>query len=402
MPDSASAARRLRSQQDTIVELGLLCASEHSLDELLHEASRLVRQALDADFTKVLERRRNGSLLVRAGDGWPDGVVGTIEIPPGGDSQASAALRANAPVIVTDLPGETRFTPWQPFLDLGVRSGVNVVIRAHGRPYGVLEANAREQRQWDRDDVNFLQSAANLLGVALERQQYEEERDHIINLTSHELRNPLSIVLGYAQRVRRRLQAGTDLPRDELIEAVESIYSGARSMQRLLDTLMQLAQVEEGVQDLEPDTPLADVIEAVMAQMRELYPATVFRTDISAAVAGLLTQEEMAQMLIANIVENAAKYSRLQPEVTVTLEPGDGTSTLRVRDRCGGLPSDDLDRIFDRYFRGESAGGSRGLGLGLFIALRAADALGWRVGVDNFPGEGCEFHVTIPRRLTPA
>jgi two-component system, OmpR family, sensor histidine kinase MprB len=140
---------------------------------------------------------------------------------------------------------------------------------------------------------------------------------------------------------------------------------------------------------------LDSVLHRVAAEAEQRYPSVRFEWS-EELLPSVMGNVDAAYMLFANLVENAAKYSRLEPLVQLSLEHAEGNCVIRVRDRCGGIAGDDLDRLFDRYFRGQSANEFRGLGLGLFVAHRAAESLGWRVSVQNYPGMGCEFVVTIP------
>jgi signal transduction histidine kinase len=89
----------------------------------------------------------------------------------------------------------------------------------------------------------------------------------------------------------------------------------------------------------------------------------------------------------------------MRPEVLVALESRQDGALLAVRDTCGGIAGEELDRLFDRYFRGQSASEIRGLGLGLFVAHRSADAMAWSIDVQTYAGDGCEFRIAMPARL---
>ena len=390
---ASDALERGRRFTRAAVAFGLLSIRERSLQALLDEAALIVREALQTDAAKVLEARPNGSLLVRAGVGWPPGVVGELEIPAADSSMASFALVTRQPVVVNDLQQESRFWPSSIFLRLGVRSGVNVVVEQAPMPFGVLEVDTFTVRDFAQDDIDFLQSIANLLSVAIARQQYEEERDHLVNIAAHELRNPLTVILGFSQRLVRDL---AELPvSDAQGRAIREIHVNALRMQRLIDLLLDLGRVERGTEPRHDRVSLVRMLRRLMDEGRVSYPAVEFVDQIPDGESMIETDEDLAQLVLANIVDNAAKYSRVRPEVTIRVEPTDAGWMVRVADGCGGINAEDLDRLFDRYFRGQSASDFRGFGLGLFVAHRSAENLGWRIDVRNVPG-GCEFMVAIP------
>ncbi|MBI3408624.1 MAG: PAS domain S-box protein [Planctomycetes bacterium] len=164
---------RLR-QQRAVADLGLFALRTTEFEKLLHRAVETVSQALDHEFCKVLELRPDGqALLLRAGVGWNDGLVGTAVVPAELDSQAGFTLLTDQPVIVADLSTESRFTGPALLRDHGVVCGMSVVISGSVRPFGVLGAHTRRRRDYSKDDVFFLQSVANILAEFIERRRMD-------------------------------------------------------------------------------------------------------------------------------------------------------------------------------------------------------------------------------------
>lgn len=167
------ASRRAR-QQAALADLGLLALARGDLDTLLEAAVVTVRDTLEVDLVKVLERAPDGrSLLLRAGAGWHDGLVGkaVVTVEVGGDltSQSGYTLRVDEPVIVEDLARETRFSGSSLLTDHGVVSGLSVVIRGQHESFGVLGAHTCHHRVFDRHEAAFLRSVANVLAMAVDR-----------------------------------------------------------------------------------------------------------------------------------------------------------------------------------------------------------------------------------------
>jgi len=179
-PNSTSSAQVevLLRQQTALARFGELALRSENLDEILTESCRLVGEALGTDLAKVLELQADGrTLLVRAGVGWEAGVVGQTRVEAHEGSSEGHALRTSEPVISTDLAGETRFTTPEFLRDNGVRALVNVVIIG-GKdqpPYGVLEVDSRLPREFDDNDISFLQTYANLLAAAVDRLRVLQE-----------------------------------------------------------------------------------------------------------------------------------------------------------------------------------------------------------------------------------
>ncbi len=162
----------LLRQQTTLARFGELALRSENLDEILSEACSLVGEALGTDLAKVLELQEDGrTLLVKAGVGWKPGVVGQVRVEAEESSSEGHALQTGKPVISTDTRHETRFSLPGFLRDNNVQALVNVVILgAKGRPpYGVLEVDSHEPREFGDSDIAFLRGYANLLAAAVDR-----------------------------------------------------------------------------------------------------------------------------------------------------------------------------------------------------------------------------------------
>lgn len=164
-------------QQAAIADLGLRALADVDLPALMDHAANLVAQTLQVEFVKVLELLPDGrQLLLRAGVGWEEGLVGQALVECGAGSQAGYTLTSRAPVISEDLRTETRFRASPLSCDHGLVSGISVVIYAHGRgvPFGILGALTPYFRRFTEDEANFLQAVANVLAAAIERKRVEQ------------------------------------------------------------------------------------------------------------------------------------------------------------------------------------------------------------------------------------
>ncbi len=162
-------------QQAAIAELGQRALTETDLSALMNQAVALVAQTLEVGYCKILELLPDGeALLLRAGVGWRESLVGQVTLNVKPASQMSYALFSSEVVIVEDLRTETRFRGDPLLLDHGVVSGFSVIIHGQEQPFGVLGAYTSQRRTFSQDDVHFLQAVANVLATALERKRTEE------------------------------------------------------------------------------------------------------------------------------------------------------------------------------------------------------------------------------------
>ena len=163
-------------QQQTIAELGELALREPEIQCVLDRAVEMIARTLEAQFCKVLELLPGREeLLLRAGVGWSEGLVGHAIVGSARDSQAGYTLESDGPVVVEDLGRETRFSGPPLLTDHGVVSGMSCVIRcAGGTPWGVLGTHTVERTAFTQHDLNFLVAAANVLGAAIDRRRSDE------------------------------------------------------------------------------------------------------------------------------------------------------------------------------------------------------------------------------------
>lgn len=180
--------RGLLDRQRVLADFGDFVLDHEDLDQILTEGCRLIAQALDTDLAKVIEiERSNDTGFIRAGIGWNAGVVGHERISLSERSSEAFAIEKSEPVITNDIAHEERFDFPQFLLDHGVVALVNVPIFLPGRkPFGILQVDAREKREFDQDDIEFLKTYAMVLGPVIDRLKtvaelrVTDERLHLI------------------------------------------------------------------------------------------------------------------------------------------------------------------------------------------------------------------------------
>ena len=161
-------------QQAIVVELGHLALNGIDLSLLMKTTVALVAQTLEVEYAKILEFLPDeNALLLRAGVGWKEGLVGNMTVSSG-ELQAGYTLLSREPVIVENLQTETRFNAPTLLHDHGVVSGMSVIIPGQHKLFGVLGAYTTRQRRFTENDIHFLQSVANVLASSIKHQQSEE------------------------------------------------------------------------------------------------------------------------------------------------------------------------------------------------------------------------------------
>ncbi|HET8915765.1 MAG TPA: histidine kinase dimerization/phosphoacceptor domain -containing protein [Propionibacteriaceae bacterium] len=199
--DPAPADLRIR-QQELLAELDVTALQRTTLDELLNRTVHIAADGLKAELCKVLEYiPEENRLLLRAGVGWDPGLIGTASVGADLASPSGFALRTGKPVISNHLEHEERFRTPDLLKAHGVRRAINVILQGDGAPFGVLEVDSRSEGEFSEHDIAFLQGAANILGMAIERQRYErslrqavEHQKALLHEISHRVKNSLQLV----------------------------------------------------------------------------------------------------------------------------------------------------------------------------------------------------------------
>ncbi len=169
------AVERTEIRQATLATLGQEALAGLDYDKLAQMSAESLARVMDVPFVEVLALEPNRrELLLVAGVGWQEGLLGRATVKAGLDSQGGYTLATVGPVVVDDLLSETRFEPPPLLADHGVVSGLTVVIGTPPNPYGVLGTHVVHRRVFAEDDVNFVQAVANVLAAALERRNDDE------------------------------------------------------------------------------------------------------------------------------------------------------------------------------------------------------------------------------------
>ena len=224
-----------------------------------------------------------------------------------------------------------------------------------------------------------------------ERRRAEEERQRFVAMVEHELRNPLTAIVMYAQRMRHRERYDA--------KAVDSIIAQAKQIERLALDLREAMRARTGVLTLQRS---AVNVRALVAAVVEQMQATTTNHDISLAMPTYLHPAEwdadrVAQVL-GNLLHNAIKYSPSGGDVRVVVEEIGESVRVSVVDFGMGIPQQSLPRIFEPFYRAMNAkeGSARGMGLGLPIARELVMAHGGEMAVESALGQGSTFAFTLP------
>lgn len=217
--------RRLR-QQKAIEELGSFAIDESNLQVVASKAATIAAEVLEVPFTKILRFTKDGErLLLFAGTGWREGLVGSETVGIGLDSQAGFTLSEGKPIVVENLATEIRFNGPELLRSHGVVSGMSTIIAGEGaRPFGVFGVHTNASRRFDQADTDFLTALANIIAHSARQIAAVEHRALLVREMAHRAGNMLQLVDTLANRIF--------LPDCDLDEAKRSFSSRLGSLSR--------------------------------------------------------------------------------------------------------------------------------------------------------------------------
>jgi two-component sensor histidine kinase len=338
-PDDLSGpALRLRiRQQELLAELGVLALQGTNFLGMLNHTARMTAEGLRAEYCKVLEFiPAENRLLVRAGVGWAEGVVGHATVGADLASPAGYALHTGLPVISNHLENEERFRTPELLVEHGIRRAMNVILQGDGSPFGVLEVDSRSEGEFGQHDIAFLQGVANILGMAIEQQNYQrklqaalDRHQILLKEVNHRVKNSLQVVSSMLQLQAKA--AGDPALSEQLQQASTRVSAVGRAYERLAynadyENIDLIAYVREVIDDL--------VIAVAPCEIHfEACEDVQFAADRAIIVA----------LIINELVLNAGRYAypdRPGGAIWVRLVAMEGKAILiTVRDEGIGLPA---------------------------------------------------------------
>jgi len=354
------------------------------------QRERLRLEAAEAAARAVAaERERAAHVLDVVGDGIflvdGDGTIGLW-------NRAAAAVTGLEPEGVLGRPAHEAVPGWSE-----VEARVPIAEGGYSARSVTLPVDAGGRDLW----LSFV-AVRGADGVVYtfrdltDERRLDEEKSDFIATISHELRTPMAAVYGAARTLLRR---DIELPPEQRQKLLEMIATQSARLTQITEEVLLATRIDGG--DLRVAREPVDVVELVRSTVEamkpQLEPAAV-DVEVGAAAGEAAGDRDRIEQVLVNLVDNAVKYGDGR-RVVVAVDGSTSGVQISVSDTGPGIPPGDLERIFDKFYRGDPnlTTAPSGTGLGLYIARELVERMGGRIDVRSEAGEGTTFVVELPR-----
>ncbi|NIS83159.1 MAG: GAF domain-containing protein [Anaerolineales bacterium] len=231
--------------------------------------------------------------------------------------------------------------------------------------------------------------------ASLEAQrQLARMQDEFVSTISHELRTPLGFIKGY---VTTLLRDDTDWEQGSRNEFLNIIDDEADRLRELIDNLLDSSRLESGTLRMTLETTqIKPVLNDIIERAKSLFPEMDLTLERDENLPTLEIDATRIAQVMENLISNVHKYAPGSKVVVRAVRQNDRVR-VEVHDDGPGIPSEHISHLFERFYRvPETSSAVRGTGLGLYICRKIVEAHGGEIGVESEPGQGCNFHFTLP------
>lgn len=253
------------------------------------------------------------------------------------------------------------------------------------------------------DEIGELASVLNKMSFELERafrrqQELEQARKELVASVSHDLRTPLASIRAIVEAISDGVVTDTET----LKRYCRTLKGEVEHFSTLIDDLFELSKLDSGTLELQlQPTTANDLVTSTLEGMEphSIERGVSIRTTLGDDLAPVLADSHKIQRVMYNLIQNAIRHTPADGTITVKAQDIGGMVQIDVTDTGDGIPETDIDRVFERFYRGEKSRSRElgGSGLGLAIAKGIVEAHGGSIWVESYPGSGSQFSFSLPK-----
>ncbi len=259
------------------------------------------------------------------------------------------------------------------------------------------EFQAPSDLPYDRaDELGGLSRSFRMMTAQLA--EFQRVRAEFVSMASHELKTPLNVIGGNVEILQEGVYG--DLAKEQL-GALATVGDQVNILTGHVNQLLNLSRFEAGAFDLQPERVSVDDLVSgtrssfeALARQQQIELITDVEATAPAAILGDV--DRLRNEVLGNLISNAFKFTTAGGRIAIKALGSVAELRIEVQDTGEGIPADQLEHIFDKYYQPRSHARALGSGLGLAIARHVVEAHGGRIGVESRPGEGARFWFTVP------
>ncbi len=320
-----------------------------------------------------------------------------------------AEILAQGQLVYREDMRPPRYAEESVFLELGLRCRVAAPLLAGARAIGMVTFVRAEPASFTPSELELISLLGRLVASAVENiRAYDSERRTVeelrrlsalradfVSLVSHELRSPMAAVIGSARTLQTRWR---DLKPEQRDAFLALIADETSRLALLIGDVLDTSRIEAGTFSYSfRDVDVGELVRESVASAGLGQDEIGFEAVVDEPLPRVRGDAERLRQVLANLIENAVKYSPAGETVAVRAKRRDGRVVVDIVDRGPGIAREDQGLIFEKFGRVGVAGNAKpGTGLGLFIARSIAEAHGGALAVESVPGQGSTFTLSLP------
>jgi signal transduction histidine kinase len=398
---------RVRRRLEQVLTAGVEIFTARELPKVLQRIADAAREVVGARYAALGVLDESGTALSQfVTSGLDEAARARIGGLPSGRGLLGLVIREGRPIRTADIsrhPQRYGFPPHHP----SMTSFLGVPVRGRDTVFGNLYLTDKiGADEFDDEDEDVALLLAAQAAVAVENARLNEEtqellgkvqamqrqRDLFFAMMNHELRNALTGVYGWAERLVRVKSP------DAMTQAGWEVFDAAERTITLLNNFLDLSRLDAGkVRPVWRDVSVADEVERAVAGLRPAAEARGITLEVRHrnGPATLRSDPVRFEQILVNLLSNAVRHGPDGQPVVIEITQGSDAVTFDVIDRGPGIPAGFAERIFEPFERFDPNSGV-GTGLGLPVSRRLAQLLGGRLTVQSEPGRGATFTLTLP------
>lgn len=384
-----------------LVEISIRLSSTLYLDELLLLVMDVATELTNTETASILlVDRKTGQLHFVAST---RGAVPTDTAVPLDNSIAGWVVRHGRSLVLSDVQTDDRFyANVDKDLEFVTRSMLAVPLVTSQGTIGALEVlNKRDNAPYTGQDVTLMEALASQSAVAIMNAHLFHQSDLVAEIM-HEIKTPIMAISAASELLNR-----PDVPAEKHGELARMIKQESMRLSNMTRDFLDFARMESGRvrfkrEPVDLSAIIQDVVNLVQSQAAERHITMATELDPDLASPGnalaLIGDRDRIKQVLLNLVSNAIKYNKENGRITISAQVAEGDEIrLRVADTGRGIDPQDIDHLFERFYRVPGSEGiSEGSGLGLSVAEKIVKEHGGRIEVTSIPGEGTTFTVYLP------